>query len=457
MSQQLLSEMQARFGARAQNKGFVTGYMASAQAGETGGHFADRHGITHAIDIGVDIESDGTGLLPADALVIAEHLRKLGKAGKHPFSRRGYLIHDMSTTTRPAPCIAGFHTEWEWQRYDGASPHSDHIHLTTAGDQQWGGEPQLPPAIYNSRESWGIGGAMANTSGAMRPVPEMYPITQTYRQNATSFNVGAFHGAIDYGVPMNTPVVAPEDGVVVFDGWAWDLPGGPNDWGSRWYLIKPARGDTKSGGGIITIFRNAAGSHWGIAHANRSYFNVGDRIRKGQVIQASGTTGSSTGPHSHVNLWPANPSWGNGAFGAIDPQPYIREKYAPLTAASWQGSPTTGVGATTTKKDFTDMATEAELRKIVAEETKNALIRELTYPRNKLGGAGGKVSIQNEILYTAANEKKVHAKLDALVSAVGVLLEQKTTGLDLDPDKAYAEIGRATVAALRGTTTENGA
>ncbi|MGY4845513.1 CHAP domain-containing protein [Kocuria sp. MNB10] len=156
MSQQLWDEVRARYGARAQNKGFITGYMADARAGSTGGHFADRHGITHAVDIGVDIEADGTGLLPADALALAEHLRALGAGGQHPFSKRGYLIHDLSTTTTPAPRIAGFHTGWKWQVYTGASPHSDHIHVTTGGDQQWGGPPQLDPAVYNSRASWGV-------------------------------------------------------------------------------------------------------------------------------------------------------------------------------------------------------------------------------------------------------------------------------------------------------------
>lgn len=377
MSLQLREEVRTRFGAREQNKGFVTGYMDAARAGQTGGHFADAHGVTHAYDIGVDIEADGTGLCPADALWLAEHLRALGAAGRHPFSRRGYLIHDMSTTTTPAPRIAGFQTGWRWQVYTGASPHSDHIHVTTGGDQQWGEAPQLDPVVYNSRQPWGV--AVAPTPapapvGAMRPAPEMYPVTQSYRQNATSFNSSGVHGAIDYGVPVGTPLLAPEDGVVVFDGWAWDLPGGPDDWHLRWYLIKPARGDTKGGGGILTIFRNAAGSHWGLAHASESYYSVGDRVRAGQVLQASGATGIITGPHSHVNLWPATPNWANGAYGAIDPAQFITRRYAPITATSWVGSPTTGQGATTpTDKDWFDMATKDELRAVVREELTNSL------------------------------------------------------------------------------------
>lgn len=373
MSQQLWDEVRAKYGTRAQNKGFVTGWLADARAGQTGGHFADQYGITHAVDIGVDIESDGSGLLPKDALALAEHLRALGAAGNHPFSKRGYLIHDLSTTTTPAPRIAGFHTGWKWQVYTGASPHSDHIHVTTGGDQQWGGPPQLAPAVYNSKQSWGIAQGGGDDMGAMRPVPGMYPVTQRFSDNATIYNYGAGHGAIDYGVPVGTPVLAPEDGVVGHADWAWNLLGGPNDWAARDYQIKPAPGDTRTGGGIMVSIINSAGSRWWLCHLSKTDLNRGDRVRRGQIIGYSGNTGSSTGPHLHVSLLPAAPNWGNGFFGAIDPAPYITAAYSPLTYTSWQGTATAGAGATTTRKDWFDMATEADLRRIVREEIRKNL------------------------------------------------------------------------------------
>lgn len=370
MSQQLWDEVRAKYGGRAQNKGFVTGWMADARAGQTGGHFADAYGVTHAVDIGVDIESDGSGLLPKDALALAEHLRKLGAAGKHPFSKRGYLIHDLSTTTTPTPRIAGFHTGWKWQAYTGASPHSDHIHVTTGGDQQWGGAPQLAPVVYNSKQSWGVAKAAAATpgggntvSGAMRVVPEMYGITQTFYANATIYNYGAGHGAIDYGTPQGTPVVAPEDGVVEHADWVWNLPDG---WEARDYQIKPARGDTRTGGGIAVRLRNSIGSRWWHCHLSRTDLNTGDRVRKGQIIGYTGNTGSSTGPHLHLSLLPPQANWSNGYFGAIDPAPFIKMKYAPITSTAWQGSATTGKGSASTKFDLLEwlaMASQAEINK----------------------------------------------------------------------------------------------
>lgn len=291
---------------------------------------------------------------------------------------------------------------------------------------------------------------------AMRPVPEMYPVTQRFRDNATIYNYGAHHGAIDYGVPMNTPLLAPEDGVVVFDGWAWDLPGGPYDWAARFFQIKPARGDTKTGGGIMTIIRNAAGSHWIIAHANRSLLNAGDVVREGQFIQETGTTGSSTGPHSHVALIAPNPDWGNGAFGGIDPEPYLTEKYAPLTYVSWQGAPTEGVGATTTEKDEIDMATIDELRRVIREEQD----RHWNHKRPKLGGAGGQVSYGEQILWGAADAAKINAKLDALLHnmspemiTTAVDKSLQGAGVDVDP----AELADLIARRLLTNITQNGA
>lgn len=169
---------------------------------------------------------------------------------------------------------------------------------------------------------------------AMRPLAEAHPISQRYRDNSTAYNLGAGHGAIDIAAPIGSTVVAPEDGTVVFDGWVWDLSGGPNDWAARWYLIKPARGDTRGGGGICTIIRNSAGSHWGMFHASQSFMYPGQKVKKGQRIQLSGDTGIATGPHSHINLWPARPNWQNGFFGAIDPEPYLTERFAPLDPAN---------------------------------------------------------------------------------------------------------------------------
>jgi murein DD-endopeptidase MepM/ murein hydrolase activator NlpD len=444
LSAQLWSEVQSRFGARAQNKGFVTGYMDAARAGQTGGHFADQYGVTHAVDLGVDIEDDGTGLTPTDALVLAESLRLLGKTGRHPFSRRGYLIHDMSTTTTPLPKIAGFHTGWEWLPYTGASPHSDHIHVTTGGDVEWGGRPQLDPDVYNSREPWGI----ATVTKYYRPVPSFIPVSQDYGTNATA-SLPADHWLIrtfgnyqpnghtgrDYACAEGTDVYAVADGTVLWADWATSLPGDESHAGyvSRWYI-------SKTFAGICLVIDH--GEFLGVyAHLSRTDLNIGDRVRGGERVAASGNTGGSTGPHLHFECIDKNFPWGNGMYGRTDPDRWLRTVTTLSTGY-------TGTTINAPEQDWFDMATEADLRRIVAEETKKAVIRELTYPRDKLGGAGGTVSIQDEILHTAANEAKTHRKLDALVSAVTALVDRaEATVQPID----YEQLGRAFVVAVKET------
>lgn len=261
-----------------------------------------------------------------------------------------------------------------------------------------------------------------DVSGAMRPVPGMYPVTQRFSDNATIYNYGAGHGAIDYGVPVGTPVLAPEDGVVGHADWAWNLPGGPNDWAARDYQIKPAPGDTRTGGGIMVSIINSAGSRWWLCHLSKTDLNRGDRVRRGQIIGYSGNTGSSTGPHLHVSLLPAAPNWGNGFFGAIDPEPWITRPYAPITATSWQGSATAGTGtATNTRFDFLDWITMASQKDI-----NKALTAWASSPEGKaaLGSAvldrqfkdvqGRKISLAYVLKYDKPNWDTVRAIAEAV-------------------------------------------
>lgn len=137
-----------------------------------------------------------------------------------------------------------------------------------------------------------------DVSGAMRPVPEMYPITQTFYANATIYNYGAGHGAIHYGAPVGTAILAPEDGVIRHADWSWNLWGGPSEWAIRDYQIKAAPGDTRTGGGIMVCAANGINSRWWVAHLSPTNLNPGDKVEKGQIIGWSGNTGSSTGPTS---------------------------------------------------------------------------------------------------------------------------------------------------------------
>lgn len=85
------------------------------------------------------------------------------------------------------------------------------------------------------------------------------------------------HNGVDLGVPVNTPIFAPTDGVV-----------------EKVYF--------KDKGGKQLVIRHSDGTTSGYAHLNDYNVNVGDRVTKGQQIALSGNTGNSSGPHLHFTF-----------------------------------------------------------------------------------------------------------------------------------------------------------
>jgi murein DD-endopeptidase MepM/ murein hydrolase activator NlpD len=85
------------------------------------------------------------------------------------------------------------------------------------------------------------------------------------------------HAGVDFGVPVGTPVAAARAGRVTFAG------------ASGTYGL---RVDIDHGGGVTTRY----------AHLNRINVRLGETVRAGQNIGASGNTGQSTGPHLHFEV-----------------------------------------------------------------------------------------------------------------------------------------------------------
>lgn len=88
------------------------------------------------------------------------------------------------------------------------------------------------------------------------------------------------HQGIDFGAGSGTPVFAAGDGVVV-EARRW---GGYGNW---------------------VRIRHAGGFETGYAHLSRfgKGLRAGQRISQGQVIAYVGSTGASTGPHLHYEIW----------------------------------------------------------------------------------------------------------------------------------------------------------
>ena len=80
---------------------------------------------------------------------------------------------------------------------------------------------------------------------------------------------------------MGSPIDAATDGVVSFSGW-------------------------HGGHGNYVQIRHAGGMGTGYAHMSRILVHAGDHVRAGQIIGYVGSTGLSTGPHLHFEVFKNN-------------------------------------------------------------------------------------------------------------------------------------------------------
>lgn len=100
----------------------------------------------------------------------------------------------------------------------------------------------------------------------------------------------SFHTGIDIGLPYNTPVQATGHGIVVGSGW------------------QPSYGRSvllQHGDGYSTLY----------AHLASSLVKLGDRVAPGDPIGLAGSSGNSTGPHLHYEIWKDGQ--------VLDPRPFM--------------------------------------------------------------------------------------------------------------------------------------
>ncbi|PKM50413.1 MAG: hypothetical protein CVV02_11585 [Firmicutes bacterium HGW-Firmicutes-7] len=89
---------------------------------------------------------------------------------------------------------------------------------------------------------------------------------------------GTFHEGLDIAAPTGTRISAADGGTVIYSGW--------NN-GGYGYLVKVDHGK-----GFVTYY----------AHNSKLLVEVGQKVAKGEVIAAVGSTGNSTGPHLHFEI-----------------------------------------------------------------------------------------------------------------------------------------------------------
>ena len=105
----------------------------------------------------------------------------------------------------------------------------------------------------------------------------------------------SFHRGVDFDAPMGSPVLAVADGVVTFAG-------------------------VRSGYGDVIEIDHGNGYMTRYAHDSALVAQVGMRVHAGDIIAKVGSTGHSTGPHCHFEVWHDG--------RAVNPMAYVKKTRA---------------------------------------------------------------------------------------------------------------------------------
>jgi murein DD-endopeptidase MepM/ murein hydrolase activator NlpD len=108
------------------------------------------------------------------------------------------------------------------------------------------------------------------------------------------------HRAIDIAAPTGTPVVAAAGGRVVYAGWRSETQGGNVVW-------------IQHNGGLYTTYNHL--SKWSV--------RWGQTVKAGQKVGEIGTSGVSSGPHLHFEVWRGYPWHDTTNNSAINPCHYL--------------------------------------------------------------------------------------------------------------------------------------
>ena len=118
--------------------------------------------------------------------------------------------------------------------------------------------------LYLSTPSgWPVSGHLTSLYGNRR-----HPVLEEPR----------FHLGVDISVPPGSKVGATADGIVSFSGWA-------------------------ENSGIVVVVEHGRGFSTAYAHNQKALVKVGQRVVRGEPVALSGSTGRSTGPHVHYEIW----------------------------------------------------------------------------------------------------------------------------------------------------------
>jgi len=113
----------------------------------------------------------------------------------------------------------------------------------------------------------------------LRSIPSSWPAQGPVTRHFISAGQGAesYHPGVDIAAAKGVPVRSAARGTVIFAG-------------------------TDEQYGKLVIVEHGMGLESRYAHNDRLSVRAGDRVRRGQMVAAAGTTGNSTAPHVHFEI-----------------------------------------------------------------------------------------------------------------------------------------------------------
>jgi hypothetical protein len=192
----------------------------------------------------------------------------------------------------------------------------------------------------------------------MRPVDPKYGVSQPFAGMPTAGVIGNInaptdtveywvgrygdyqsygHAGTDLKTPVGTPVYASRGGTVIWCDWDVNLPGGPNDWYSRWFFYQAF-------GGRIVLIQHSSGELDAYAHLSAFKVKYGQVVQEGQLIALSGSSAGGVDggvdPHLHVErIVDTSYRTGGGLiYGRSNPA-VLWKTFKPLTITAQSSTP----------------------------------------------------------------------------------------------------------------------
>lgn len=282
-------------------------------------------------------------------------------------------------------------------------------------------------------------------------------------QNTPEYWVGRYgnyqpfgHAGMDFACPIGTKVRAMADGVVLYAGWGYNLPGtGPI---RAWLLYANFPG-------IVTVIQHPG---WIGVYAHLSDNDMapaGTRVKMGQVIGLSGNTGG-VDAHLHVEaLVDLSYKTGDGLiYGRTDPSRFFgAAAIAPQGTTTTLGELSMADIDSITKQLATLLERTApintdagatSLRQFIADGTRAAQkAADQTAPINVSGGQEG---IRDFIAKGTRASQASAAKLAGLEAALKAVVAAAGSPIDLAAVTAAAEAGATKALSNLSITIEQG-